>query len=235
MNETQLSKRLEIVGAQVPAGSRLADIGSDHAYLPIALMLAGKISHAIAGEVVQGPFQSAQNQVAKNNLSKKIEVRLADGLEAITLADEIDAITIAGMGGSLIRDILENGRQKGRLSGKEYLVLQPNVGERNVREWLADHSYQIDFETVLAEKGKIYEVIAAKKSDMPVTYTEEELMFGPLLLQNPTSVFQQKWQRELHQREQVWTQLQTAKTPPSEKLTQIRREIEKIREVLQHD
>ena len=80
--------------------ARLADIGSDHAYLPVALMLKGKIEFAVAGEVVKGPFESAKRQVMKNGLSERIEVRLANGLDAIERQDQINAITIAGMGGS---------------------------------------------------------------------------------------------------------------------------------------
>lgn len=115
MNHLELSKRLEKVGEFVPEAARLADIGSDHAYLPVALMLKGKITFAVAGEVVQGPFDSAQKQVRKNGLEEKIIVRLADGLAAIKPEDQINAVTIAGMGGSLIKDILEAGKKTGFL------------------------------------------------------------------------------------------------------------------------
>ena len=109
MNENQLSKRLATVGDLIPRGSRLADIGSDHAYLPVALMLENKLSFAVAGEVVEGPYQSAKTQVSKSNLTDKIIVRLANGLDAIEPEDQIDVISICGMGGTLIRDILEAG------------------------------------------------------------------------------------------------------------------------------
>ena len=79
MNEQELSQRLTVVGDAVPKGARLADIGSDHAYLPVALMLAEKISYAVCGEVVAGPFHSAQKQVAKSGLTEKIVVRLDSG------------------------------------------------------------------------------------------------------------------------------------------------------------
>ena len=127
MNEQSLSLRLTRVGEQIPDQARLADIGSDHAYLPVALMLQNKIQHAVAGEVVKGPFESASRQV-KNGLSDKITVRLADGLAAIQPDDQIDTVVIAGMGGTLIRTILENGKSQQKITGKERLVLQPNVG-----------------------------------------------------------------------------------------------------------
>lgn len=127
MNEQSLSLRLTRVGEQIPDQARLADIGSDHAYLPVALMLQNKIQYAVAGEVVKGPFESASRQV-KNGLSDKITVRLADGLAAIQPDDQIDTVVIAGMGGTLIRTILENGKSQQKITGKERLVLQPNVG-----------------------------------------------------------------------------------------------------------
>lgn len=101
MNEHALSDRLACVGEQIPDQARIADIGSDHAYLPVALMLQNKITYAVAGEVVQGPYDSASKQVRKNGLTEKIVVRLADGLDAVQPEDKIDTVVVAGMGGGL--------------------------------------------------------------------------------------------------------------------------------------
>ena len=116
MEFTKLSNRLDLVASFVPAGARLLDVGSDHAYLPIALLQEGKIEAAIAGEVVEGPYQSALQNVADNGLEDKIEVRLANGLAAFEPTDGISCITIAGMGGRLII-VVEHGSQE--LSAKE--------------------------------------------------------------------------------------------------------------------
>ena len=99
----------------------------------------GKIEAAIAGEVVEGPYQSALQNVADNGLEDKIEVRLADGLAAFEPADSISCITIAGMGGRLIADILAAGLEK--LAGVSRLVLQPNNREDELRAWLVDHDF----------------------------------------------------------------------------------------------
>ena len=112
MEFTKLSNRLDLVASFVPAGARLLDVGSDHAYLPIALLQEGKIEAAIAGEVVEGPYQSALQNVADNGLEDKIEVRLANGLAAFEPTDCISCITIAGMGGRLIADVLAAGLEK---------------------------------------------------------------------------------------------------------------------------
>ena len=109
MNEHTLSQRLERVAAHIPAGARLADIGSDHAYLPVALMHRGAIAAAVAGEVAATPFHAANRTVADNGLAQHITVRRADGLAAIQSGDDITAISLCGMGGETIRDILDSG------------------------------------------------------------------------------------------------------------------------------
>lgn len=230
MNHTELSKRLETVGRFVPEAARLADIGSDHAYLPVALMLKGKIDFAVAGEVVKGPYESAKRQVMKNGLSERIEVRLANGLDAIEKHDQISAITIAGMGGSLIRDILESGRQNQRLSGEERLILQPNIGEKTLRTWLKENNYQIIAEEIIEENKKIYEIIVAEKKEQPIDYSEKELMFGPFLLEEKNATFSAKWQRELKQREVILEQLKNASE--QNRYETIQQEVEWIKEVL---
>ncbi|MDH6365221.1 tRNA (adenine22-N1)-methyltransferase [Enterococcus sp. PF1-24] len=232
MNHQELSKRLEMVGRFVPENSRLADIGSDHAYLPVFLALKQQISYGIAGEVVLGPFQSAEKQVAKNGLQGMIDVRLADGLAAISPADKIDVITICGMGGSLIRSILEAGKNNQQLTLQERLILQANIGEALLREWLQANQYQIIAEEILEENHKIYEIIVAELSETAVSYTKEELYFGPYLLKTKNAAFIKKWQRELHQRQQVLAQLKVAKTPQTEKITEIQAEISMIEIVL---
>ncbi|MGK0551438.1 tRNA (adenine(22)-N(1))-methyltransferase [Enterococcus faecalis] len=234
MNEKQLSKRLAAVGALVPAGSRLADIGSDHAYLPVALLLKEQISFAVAGEVASGPFQSAQAQVNKSKVQDKMVVRLADGLAAIEATDEIEVITICGMGGALIRDILEAGRKNRRLKGSERLILQPNIGEPLLREWLMKHGYTIIDEKILEENRKIYEIIVAEKQPQSTLYPRKELLFGPKLLTSKGAVFTKKWQRELHQREAVLAQLSQASDSYQQKIQQMKAECQLILEVLQH-
>ncbi|MDT2820502.1 tRNA (adenine(22)-N(1))-methyltransferase TrmK [Enterococcus devriesei] len=232
MNAKDLSIRLQKAAEYVPQGARLADIGSDHAYLPVALMLQNKISYGIAGEVVAGPFKSAQKQVAKNGLEEKIDVRLADGLEAVELADEISAITICGMGGVLIRDILQRGKEKNRLSGKERLILQPNVGEPQLRHWLVAEGYKIIEEAIVAENHKIYEVLAAEKASTTPKYTEKELFFGPILLQEHSPIFIEKWQHKLAKSEKILASLHQSDQDVADKIQAVSQEIEWIKEVL---
>ncbi|MDT2815022.1 tRNA (adenine(22)-N(1))-methyltransferase [Vagococcus carniphilus] len=232
MDYTHLSKRLHRVGEFVPEGSILADIGSDHAYLPAYLVLNKRIESAIAGEVVEGPFQSAKNLVAELNLTSSIQVRKGDGLDVLNLADEVDAISICGMGGTLIKDILDRGYKNNRLSGNEVLLLQPNVGEKTLRTWLMDHSYIIIEEDIVRENEKTYEIIIAKKAEEIETLSEKELMFGPKLLNERNDIFKNKWCHELKQLENISKQLEKSSQDVSKNQTEINKKIALIKEVI---
>ncbi len=225
MNEIKLSKRLQAVADLVKPNSRLLDVGSDHAYLPTYLVQQEKIDFAIAGEVVKGPYQIARNHVAEQNLQEKIEVRLADGLAAFEENDAITSVVIAGMGGILISEILEAGKDK--LSQVEQLILQPNNHEESLRSWLMDHDFVITSEKILLEAGKIYEIIVAEHGTTELN--ETELEFGPYLLQEKSEVFRQKWNKELNTLNKILERL----PENHEKRTTVQAEKEKIEGVLQ--
>ncbi|MEB2647212.1 tRNA (adenine-N(1))-methyltransferase [Pseudomonas sp. C 49-2] len=219
MNEHTLSLRLERVAANVPKGARLADIGSDHGYLPVALMRRGLITMAVAGEVATTPFHAAQRTVRDNGLELQISVRLADGLAAMKPDDGITAISVCGMGGETVRDILESGKR--HLSGQERLILQPNGGEQPLRQWLMDNGYSILREELLRENRFYYEIIVAERAG-PVAYTAEQLYFGPLQLQARSPVFIAKWQRMLRQKHKTLASFERARQAvPEEKRKEI--------------
>ena len=224
MNEIKLSKRLQAVADLVKPNSRLLDVGSDHAYLPTYLVQQEKIDFAIAGEVVKGPYQIARNHVAEQNLQENIEVRLADGLAAFEENDAITSVVIAGMGGILISEILEAGKDK--LSQVEQLILQPNNHEESLRSWLMDHDFVITSEKILLEAGKIYEIIVAEHGTTELN--ETELEFGPYLSQEKSEVFRQKWNKELHTLNKILERL----PENHEKRTTVQAEKEKIEGVL---
>ena len=187
-----ISKRLELVASFVPQGAILLDVGSDHAYLPIELVEKGQIKGAIAGEVVEGPYQSAVKNVEVHGLKEKIQVRLANGLAAFEEADQVSVITIAGMGGRLISRILEEGLDK--LANVERLILQPNNREDDLRIWLQDNGFQIVAESILEEAGKFYEILVVEAGQMKLSASD--VRFGPFLSKEVSPVFVQKWQKE---------------------------------------
>lgn len=233
VDEKHLSARLACVASLVPAGARVADIGSDHAYLPAALVLDGKIDFAIAGEVVKGPYENAVHEIKDHQLKGQVIPRLADGLAAIEPADKVDTITIAGMGGSLIASILEKGKDK--LTEIKRLVLQPNVGESQLREWLMNNHYQIMNEKIIEEDNHIYEIIVAEPSVVPFRYSKYELDFGPFLLENKGPIFKKKWQEYLQREAHVIDQMQKAQQPPVKKINEINQFLSQVKEAIADD
>jgi tRNA (adenine22-N1)-methyltransferase len=232
MENFDLSKRLEKVAQYVNKGARLADIGSDHAYLPCALAEKEYISFAVAGEVVQGPFKRAQQEVRSRGLEKIIDVRLGDGLDVLLSDDRINTVTICGMGGVLIRQILESGLNKGKIAGSQHLILQPNVGEEELRYFLKENNYQIVSEELIEENDKLYEIIVAKPSNHSPEYSENELRYGPYLLKEKSSLFIKKWTKEKEKLEFVKQQIERSSNDQSEKLKQLTTQINEIEELI---
>lgn len=226
MNSEKLSLRLETVAKYIPNGARLADIGSDHAYLPCHVVQREMTPFAIAGEVAEGPFQSAKGQVEAEGLTEKISVRKGDGLEVLQ-PGEVDCITIAGMGGALIASILEAGKEK--LGSVKRLVLQPNISAISIRIWLLENKWELTGEEILEEDGKIYEVLVAEQTNTPhAPYGDElekGLIFGPFLLKEKNQAFQKKW----HGEKANWLKI----TANLEKASETEENVRKKQELLQ--
>ena len=228
----ELGPRLKTVASFLEGVSLLCDVGSDHAYLPVYAIQQGLITNAIAGEVVKGPYESAMQTVQDYVLNDKISVRLGDGLDVVTSKDEVTAISICGMGGELISRILEAGYTGGHLNGKERLILQPNVAEHFVREWLMKHSYRITHETVVEDNHRLYEIIVAEPVNERVEYTELELKYGPVLLKQPSELCVAKWKRTNRKNKEILEQLQKSKTPQHEKIEQFEKAFNELQGVI---
>ncbi|KHF41868.1 tRNA (adenine(22)-N(1))-methyltransferase [Halalkalibacter okhensis] len=210
MNEKHLSERLIRVAEHVPGGAKIADIGSDHAYLPCYLCIKDPNLTAIAGEVNEGPFQSAKKQVEKSGLTARIDVRRGNGLEVIKCG-EVNTITIAGMGGGLITTILDEGKDK--LEGVETLILQPNVSADMIRKWLLNNGWILNSEEILEEDEKIYEVLVAKRGNDESLYEDNKelkLLLGPFLMLESNLAFKKKWQFEVENWKRILTQFDKA-------------------------
>lgn len=154
-----LKGRLKLIAQKVPECDRVCDIGTDHAYIPIYLIQNHVCKKAIAADVGQGPLSAAEENIRSHKLEDRIETRLGDGLEPIA-EDEADVIVIAGMGGILIKDILERDIAKAKKA--KGLVLQPMNALEVTREWLYVHGFEILDEELTNEGEKIYNVIVCK-------------------------------------------------------------------------
>lgn len=231
-----LSNRLMTVASFLPEGAFFADIGSDHAYLPCYVCLNDSSARAIAGEVNQGPYESAAEAVASFQLSNQINVCLGDGLEVLANT-QVKQITIAGMGGSLITDILQRG--KGYLNSVERIIVQPNIGERNVRKWFLENNFAITHEVIIEENDHIYEILVADQGVEETPYIndllEKQLTFGPLLLREKSTLFYKKWRIQHKKLAQVISQMKQATVKNEEKIGRLQRELDWIQEVIDDD
>lgn len=186
----QLSLRLETIACLVSHGNRVADVGTDHGYLPIYLTDCGIAPKAIAMDVRRGPLERAKRHIYEAQLENKIETRLSNGLQGLSVG-EADTIIIAGMGGPLIIQILSEGEAIA-LSVKE-LIVSPHSEIGEVRRFLYNNHYTIEIETMVCEAGKYYTMIKAippDRAEHSITKlpTEVEIQYGAYLLENKNEI-----------------------------------------------
>ncbi len=232
-----ISNRLYKISEFINKGARVADIGSDHAYLPTFLVQSGKTNFVIAGEVNDGPFQSALKQINEAGLSDYVDVRKGNGL-AVLQHGEVDTIVIAGMGGSLIAQILTEGIDK--LEEVQQLILQPNVGSELVRKFALEHGWELRAEIIIEEDDRIYEILSFVRGDAFRPYRDQEisiaLLFkmGPFLIRQKDKVFLKKWTHELSQYELIIEELlRSSHSNALQKREELLREYMQIKEIIQ--
>lgn len=167
-----LSPRLSAIAAQVPQGARLTDVGTDHAYLPTALLLAGRIHQAEATDVNERPLRRGRETATLYGVSERINFQLRDGLDGIR-GPETDTVVIAGMGGDLIARILE----RAPWTREKLLLLQPMTAQAELRQWLTGHGYAIQGETLVREGEKFYQILRVQGGEAR-PYTQGELWAG---------------------------------------------------------
>ena len=155
----KISKRLCTAASYVRDGAVVADIGTDHAYLPIYLALNNRISSAIASDINEGPIKKARENIAKHNLCDQIYTCVADGLDGIEKYAPND-IVICGMGGETIINIITEGKD----ITPDTLILQPMTGADKLRKFLYENGYRITDESFVTEGEKVYCIIKAQKN-----------------------------------------------------------------------
>ena len=191
----ELSKRLQAVADLVSPGMRLADIGTDHAYIPIYLMENEKIPQAIAMDINKGPLERAEEHIKAHGLEHQIQARLSDGMAKLQ-AGEADCAVIAGMGGALMIKILEEGRETA--FQLQELVLQPQSELKKFRIYLLENGYRVLTEDIVCEDGKYYPMMKVKPGEMTgESWKPEELEYGKYLLDTAHPVLKQFLEREI--------------------------------------
>ena len=171
-----MTPRLYAIASMVPQGAFFADVGTDHAYLPIYLAENNLIFHAVAADIHRGPLLRAKGNIKKYNLEEKIDTCLSDGFEELD-GNSFDTASIAGMGGILIARILEKAPR-----GKLY-ILQPMRDAHFLRAYLSSNGFELVDEKLAEEGNKIYTVIAVR--DGKGVLSEKELYLGKLLKKDP--------------------------------------------------
>lgn len=220
----QLSKRMELLASKVTEGHRLADIGTDHGYIPIALVQRGKIPSAIAMDVNRGPLERAQEHIRACGLDTYIETRLSDGLHKLT-SGEADTVLIAGMGGMLMSRILEEGSPC--LYTVKELILQPQSEIYLVREWLYDNGFHIAEEDIIEDDGKYYPMMKAVHGSAEKLKPSESV-YGMVKIQKSPEVLMEYLKKRLAKDKEIMGCLRHAGREDSERMAMLVQDAEWI-------
>lgn len=234
----QLSKRLQAVADMVTNTSCVADVGTDHGYIPIYLVEHGICGKAIAMDIKKGPLQRAQKHIEEHKLGAYIQTRLSDGLTALKKG-EAGTIVIAGMGGATMSAILEAG--KAVIEPDTVLVLQPQSELPEFRQYLKTHEFELLSEDMVQEDGKYYPMMkvcrkgaGSRKEEGQQPCSRLELLYGPLLLKQKHPVLQEFLHWQLGQKEKIQKNLLQKAAPEirARRMEQVGDEIACIREAL---
>lgn len=225
----ELSKRLQAVADLVTAHYKLADIGTDHAYIPIYLTQQKKITEAVALDVNEGPLQRAEEHIRENGLEAEIETRLSNGFQALQ-PGEVQSAVIAGMGGGLVIRILTEGEEVVRKL--EECILQPQSEIEKVRAFLLEKGYEFLEEDMVCEDGKYYPMMKVKPGEMiRESWKPEELEYGKYLLATAHPALKQFLEREIQICQGV---LESLAKQDTERAKERRREVEAQIQHVQH-
>ena len=181
-SKLKLTNRLLKIASLVSENKRLADIGTDHGYIPVYLLNEGRIDFAILADINKGPLENARSEVRRNKLEDKVDLRLGSGIEVLKKG-EVDEVIIAGMGGILIGELLEANKEVAHSVDK--LILQPMQAQEELRQYLLNNGYEILDECLEKEDFRLYEIIVAKYTGQN-TIIDDEIYYevGKRLIDN---------------------------------------------------
>ena len=173
----RLSERLSAAASLIRGGGIVADIGTDHGYLPVYLIEAGKVTGAIAADIRKMPLENAARTVKKYGLEDRIELRLSDGLQSFT-PDDADEFVFAGMGGTLIAEKL---RETQWIKDEKYhFVFQPQSRAEDLRRYLFENGFEIEKEVATHEGRRIYIALSACYTGEIKPFSEADCFIGEL-------------------------------------------------------
>lgn len=227
-----LSKRLQAVASMIQVGKCIADVGTDHGYIPIFLIQNKICERGIAMDIGKGPLQRAKDHIEQYGLEAVIETRLSDGVQQMK-PGEADCMVIAGMGGGLVVHILETG--KAVIEQMKECVLQPQSEIHRVRRYLWEHEFTIVEENMIVEDGKYYpmmRVIPRQKHQVPKELFEVYAQFGQLLLEGGNEILKQYLDKEYKKQKVLLTQLEEKNPHQTERFGDLRNMVSLMEQAL---
>jgi len=225
-----LSQRLEKLASYVEKTDILGDIGTDHGFIPIYLLENNVTNQIIASDLNQGPLDNAKEELSQRGLVQAVDLRLGGGLEPYTLG-EINTALIAGMGGTLIRNILEEGRE--HLPYLKKLILQPMHGVVDLRRFLLNNGFRIVDEDLIYENNIYYEIIVAKRGKSQA-YEHINLEFGFYMLEKNPELSKAYVGLKLEKLQEIVHNItKHGSSASQEKVKELRESIEAYKEVIE--
>ena len=181
----ELSPRLLKIASLVPKGSKLADVGTDHGYIPLYLLKNNIIEYALAMDINPMPLQKAEDNITSAGFGNMCDFRLSNGLEKLN-PNEVDIVVIAGMGGILMQDILSQGKKA--ITPNTKFILQPMIAPIELRTFLYENGFNIENEYVIREDNKFYNIMYVSVGSYAPS--EKDLIIGKNLKINSCEIFE---------------------------------------------
>ncbi|MGL5575616.1 MAG: tRNA (adenine(22)-N(1))-methyltransferase [Sarcina sp.] len=227
----ELSIRLKAIANQVDKCNSVADIGTDHGYIPIYLVKKGICENAIASDINKGPINKAKKNISIEGLSNKIKCYLGAGLKPLKV-NEVEGIVIAGMGGNLTRDILLADMKK--VKNYDFMILQPAQNPEVLREFLYNNAYEIIDEDLILDDGTYYELFKVKyNQNAEILKFEEELYYevSPVLIKKKHPLVNDYIKTKISKCEKILTHIKDNTESANIKKEEIKNKIKKLKEL----
>ncbi|EJT5936043.1 tRNA (adenine(22)-N(1))-methyltransferase [Clostridium perfringens] len=228
----ELSKRLKRIAEHVDKCESVADIGTDHGYIPIYLVKEGICKKAIASDINKGPIEKAKVNVAFEGVSNKVKCLLGPGLNPLKVG-EVNGVILAGMGGNLTRDILLADMDK--VKKYDFIILQPAQNPEVLREFLYKNDYEIIDEDLIKDEGRFYELFKVKyneNSEKLVFEDELEYEVSPLLRKKNHPLFKEFIEEKINRCETILSFIKEDTESAKKRKSDLEEKINKLKGML---
>ncbi|MCX0378634.1 class I SAM-dependent methyltransferase [Clostridium perfringens] len=228
----ELSKRLKRIAEHVDKCESVADIGTDHGYIPIYLVKERICKKAIASDINKGPIEKAKVNVAFEGVSDKVKCLLGPGLNPLKVG-EVNGVILAGMGGNLTRDILLADMDK--VKKYDFIILQPAQNPEVLREFLYKNDYEIIDEDLIKDEGRFYELFKVKyneNSEKLVFEDELEYEVSPLLREKGHPLFKEFIEEKINRCETILSFIKEDTEAAKKRKSDLEEKINKLKGML---